>query len=219
MNLGVDIITTRSDKMIISGKMTFAISSLVFSLVLFFIFIVPEYKNLKIMEIREKIEKDGLDNKNQILAKMKSFQRSLNDIDDADVEKIKMFLPSDDKLEFHLSNLDNMAAVHRLEISNLSVLYVTDSANQSDGNNASGPSIKNGELQGMIYSFRVKGAYVNVKAFLNSIESNIPVLKLESLAMSSFETPEMGAASLDEIAKKDVVTAEISLRSYYVNNK
>ncbi|MFA6096476.1 MAG: hypothetical protein WC788_02505 [Candidatus Paceibacterota bacterium] len=207
MNIGPDILTVSSTKGILSGKMMFSIASFIFGMVLFFSFIVPAYKNMKIAELEDGLRSANLDKKNQTLAKMRSFERKVRDVSESDVEKIKTFIPVDDKIEFHLSNLDILARVMKVELSGLGIASKAD---------AGAISLSGGEAKVVNYGFQASGDYGDVLMFIHSIERNVPMLRISNLSISvSDKTAQKEADAIVAENTNKTVSASIVMSSYY----
>jgi len=206
MNIGPDILTVSSTKGILSGKMMFSVASFIFGMVLFFVFIVPEYKNMKIAELEDGLRSANLDKKNQTLAKMRSFERKVRDVNESDVEKIKTFIPADDKIEFQLSNLDILARVMKVELSGLGITSKGD---------AGAISLSGGEAKVVNYGFQVSGSYGDVLMFIHSIERNVPMFRINnlSIAVSDKAVQKEADAVVTEKTNRSV-SASITMSSY-----
>lgn len=221
MNIGSDILTVKNTKGFLSGKMIFSIASFVFGLVLFFVFIVPEYEKLKILTLEERLRSNNFDKRSQILGKMKSFERRVDNVSGSDLEKIKMFIPADNKVEFQLSNLDILARVMNVELYDLEIL-TGESA--SKNNNFSKKEkkgdekpvkISSGEINETGYLFNIRGSYADILTFIHSIERNVPMLKINEISVSiDKEKAKNNEETASDIKTNKTITANISMSSY-----
>lgn len=206
MNIGPDLLTVSSTKGILSGKMMFSVASFIFGMALFFIFIVPAYKNMKIAELEDGLRSANLDKKNQTLAKMRSFERKVRDVSESDVEKIKTFIPADDKIEFQLSNLDILARVMKVELSGLGIVSKGDAGNII---------LSGGAAKVVNYGFQVTGDYGDVLMFIHSIERNVPMFRISNLSISVSD--KTAQEEEDEVITENInkpVSATITMSSY-----
>lgn len=216
MNTGTDILTVNKSTGFLTGKMIFSIASFVFGMVLFFIFIIPQYREMKILAMEEDLRSANLDKKNQTLSKMKVFERKMDDISDSEIEKIKMLIPSDDKIEFQLSNLDIFGRVMKVELHDLKVSKKEGGNDKGSGekNNAE-KSIKlqSGNLQSVTYDFKIKGSYSDIVMFIRSIERNIPMFQVSKISLEQ-EKPKSSKEDAPQITTNKVLVANISMSSY-----
>lgn len=223
LSLGADIITVNNSKGIFSGKMVFSTASLVFCLVVFFIFIIPGYRNIKILTIEEALKNSNYDKKMQTLAKMQAFELQVNDVSKSDIDKINMFIPNDNKVEYQLSNLDNLAAVYRVKLSKMQVTKKQREEVNPDDPEASKKEfeLQEGDADNMIYKFEAKGAYGDVMALLRSVENNIPFLRLNNIRLadqgSEYEGGRASEEKPEDIGR--VLIAKIEFTSFYFDKQ
>lgn len=214
MNIGADILSVKSTKGLLSGKMMFSVASFIFGMVLFFTFIVPEYRDMKLLISEEKLRGSSFDKKNQTLAKMMSFERKVDNVSDSDIEKIKMFIPADDKIELQLSNLDMLARVMNVELSDLSILK-SDIASKNGKNEAEKVITFGGREVGMVdYSFKVSGSYADILTFVNSIERNVPIYKINKIKLDVDEETANSGEKAFPVMKEKIIKASLFMKSY-----
>lgn len=200
MNFGADIVTVRRAEGLLSGKMVFVLASLIFTMGLFFLFILQEYRNMKILTMEERIKSENLDKRRQTLAKMKSFERRVENLSKDEIARIENFIPSDDKIEFELSNLDISARVAEAAIKNMEI-EKTENAVKIKKQDEPVLKFRSGNVEKVRFSFDVAGKYFNIKNFIASIEQDIPLMTFKGLTLKVEE---------EEDVKKDIEPAKIN---------
>jgi len=214
MNIGADILTVKSTKGVLSGKMMFSVASFVFGMVLFFTFIVPEYRDMKLLILEEKLRGSNLDEKNQTLAKMMSFERRVDNVSDSDIEKIKMLIPAEDKIELQLSNLDMLARVMNVKLSDLSITK-SDSDSKNGKNQAEKTFTLGGKEVGVVdYSFKISGKYADILTFISSIERNVPLYNVNKVDLDVEKETKVAEENALPVVEEKTINANLSMKSY-----
>lgn len=194
MSIRDDILTVRSSRGLVSGKLMFAIVSFGFSLILFFAFVAPEYENIQLLIAEERVKTKNIDAKNETLKNIMDFKKSVEDVSSSDLEKVKIFIPSGDKVEFQLSNIDSLRSLYRLTLTGISV----NEAGSAKGSKKEEALILQGkEVKKSVLDFTVGGDFSGILSFVYSLERNVPFTNIESLEIVT-----------DKKAIKNITTGE-----------
>ncbi len=198
---------------ILSGKLAFAIASFGFSLILFFTFVAPEYKHMQSLEIENVVKTKNIKEKNDTLTNILEFKKSIENVSASDLEKVKVFIPDDDKIEFQLSNIDNLRKSSRLSLFDVSV---SETASKKGAKKATEePLMLQGkEVKKSIINFTVGGDFSGIVSFINSLERTIPFTNIQSLEILTDKKRVVDEATKESVEVKSI-SSKISLEVYH----
>ena len=174
MRIDEDIAMERNREKIVSGKMILLFFSLLFSVTIMFVFLVPQFEQTKIKEMEIELTNKTLESKRDTFIKIDSFNRTYKDISKTEINKMYDLLPDDNNFEEHLANIDKMAKRSGISIQNISFPERKTQA----GSTVNKDNFKIAEI-----SFSTKSNFLNFMSFLSSLEKNIPITNIESISI------------------------------------
>lgn len=199
--------------------------SFVFSLILVFVYVVPEYRKMKIAEKQIELVQENIELKNSVLEKVKDYNEENKTIREMDSEKFNSLLSEKNNVEKYIADINRIVNTSgsRVSIREFSI---------SDPMSVKLP-IENSslDLQTVDISFSVLGDFDNFMSFLDSIEKNVPLMELGSLNIRKIESKslteikiendkEEGGEEGGEVAEEGVETifveASVVLSFYYL---
>ncbi len=211
MSIRDDILTVRSSRGLVSGKLMFAIVSFGFSLILFFAFVVPEYENIQQLMAEGRAKSKNIEAKNDTLKNILDFKKSIENVSNSDLEKVKVFIPGDNKVEFQLSNIDSLRRIYRLTLTGISV----NEAGSAKGSKKEDSLILQGkEVKKSLLNFTVGGDFSGILSFIYSLERNIPFTNMESLEIVT-DKKEVENKETGETEEIKTIEANVSLTLYH----
>lgn len=211
MGASADILTVGSSREVISGKLMFAIVSFGFSLILFFAFVVPEYEHMQSLMTEERAEIKNIQAKKDTLKNILDFKKSIENVSSSDMEKVRVFIPGDDKVEFHLSNIDSLRRIYRLSLSDVAI----SEPDAIKGTKKEEPLILQGkEVKKSILSFNVGGDFSGILSFVYSLERNIPFTNIENLEILTEKEKIVDKMTGEKVEIKSI-SAIVSLVLYH----
>jgi len=209
-----------SGKTSIGTELLFA--ALVFSLVIIYVLVLPQYKQSKIVKEQIRLNQESIELKKTALMKIKSYNRINQKIEEKDLEKFQNLLQRKNNFESYLASINKIAntSESRVSLSDFS----TDEPKPavfSKEENISG-------LQAVKIGFTAKGNFDNFMSFLNSLEKSVPLMELNSLSLSNItekDEAENEAENEGEIKSEEVIETNIFVKSnieisfYYIDEK
>ncbi len=215
MSVYKDIVTVRSGSKIVSNNVIFSIASLVFSLILFFVLILPGYKEMKLIEVEGNLKNASLQDKKSTLDEILRFNKEAVKITDIEKGKINMFLPEENVVDYDLANIDNLSSFNKLRLEKV-VISDKIEKNVIQGGDVEKKELvlNDKELKKNKITFSVSGSYKNIVSFAKSLEKSIPLIELNSIKIKTKENNnnEKKEASSGE----KVLEAEMSFTMYYL---
>lgn len=192
------------------------ILSFVFSLILVFVLVVPEYKQMKIAEERVKLIQENIESKNSVLEKVKDYNEKNKTIREMDLEKFNSLLSERNNVEKYIMDISKIAntsgsrvIVRGFSISNPRAVKLPAENSSLD-------------LQAVAISFSASGDFDNFMSFLDSIEKNVPLMELNSLNIRKIESEDLTESKIEneedgEVDAKIIfVEADVVLSFYYL---
>lgn len=205
-----------------SIKTEFLLTALVFSLIIIYILVAPQYKQAKIVKEQIRLNQESVKLKENALMKIKSYNRINQKIEEKDLEKFQNLLQEKNNFESYLANINKIANTSESRVSLGD--FSTDKPKPADF-----PKEENiSDLQTVKISFTVKGSFDNFMSFLDSLERIVPLAELNSLNLRNItEKDEIGdkAKNEAEISPEEVieenilVESDIEMSFYYIDEK
>lgn len=202
-------ITARiNGKKIISDKMVLLFLSLFFSALIMFIFLVPQYEQMKIKEMEIELAKETLESKRDIVIKLASFNRTYKDINETEINKMYNLLPDNNNFEEHLASIDKIARINGILIKDISFSEHQKQKKQS-------ANIDENSLKIANISLSVKSDFPNFISFLNSLEKSIPTVNIKDISIVKNKA-ENKDNNLENVKIDENIGAEIELSFYHL---
>lgn len=190
--------------------------SLVVSLAIIFILVVPEYKEAKMTEMRAELMKKNLKLKEDVVKKITDYNEINKDLDEKDIEKFSKLLPKENNIEEYVANIGDLAAINRIFISDFSV-------KRSDKLTEVVVGSRTLNLNAVEVNFSLDSDFTDLMSFLDYLERNIPLIDVNRLEISTKEKKENdfhiesdAPAENTEIDEKVWIEANINFLFYYL---
>ncbi len=221
-NLTSPMINMKSDTYEkLSGKTSIGtellLAALVFSLVIIYILVAPQYKQAKIVKEQIRLNQANIELKKSALEKIKNHNEASKEPEEKNLEKFKNLLQEKNNFESYLASINKIANTSESRVS-LGDFSISESkpADLSEGN-ISG-------LQTVEISFTAKGDFENFMSFLNSLEKTVPLMNLDSLDLRNItekdESKNETEAKPEEAIEASVlVESNIRMSFYYIDEE
>ncbi len=205
----------------LSGKTSIGtellLAALVFSLIIVYILVAPQYKQTKIVKEQIRLNQESIELKKSALEKIKNHNKINKELGEKDLEKFKNLLQEKNNFESYLASINKIAntSESRVSLSDFSI-DKPKPADFSEGN-------VNG-LQMVKISFTAKGDFDSFMSFLDSLEKNVPLAELNSLDLRNI-TKKDEIKNEAEIKPEEVIEANVLVESniemsfYYIDEK
>jgi len=197
-----------SDEKIISDKMVLLFFSLLFSVFIMFMFLIPKYEQMKINNMGIELTSETLASKGDIVIKLASFNRTYRDINETEINKMYNLLPDSNNFEEHLANIDKLAKINGILIKNISFLE------HKKEKKADADADKN-NLKTIDVSLSVKSDFPSFMLFLDSLEKSIPIVNIKNMSIAKNEEEDKNN-NLENIKIDENIEAEIGLSFYHL---
>ena len=183
----------RKSKKSILNKIAILFSSLVFSAVIIFFLVSPEFEQKRLIELEKEVISDNLELKKDMIDRIAKFNKTNKDLDDNDLKKIYNLLPDDNSLNEQMASVSSLAVKNRILIKEFSA-----NENKSSTLNKSRDDEDIPEFKEAYFDFSFSGNFVKFMSFFDSIENNIPLIDIKSLDI----TKERGEENKEEESVK-----------------
>lgn len=204
MRTDENIVVRRNKEKIVSDKMILLFFSLLFSITIMFIFLIPQYEQTRIKEMETELIRKTLESKRDIFIKIASFDRTYKDMSETEINKMYDLLPDNNNFEEHLANIDKLAKRNGILIKNISF---------SEHKKQGGLAVNKSNLETAEISFSAESSFPNFMSFLSSLEKNIPLVNIDRISIT--KKNENGDKSEGVIIDNNIET-EIKLLFYYL---
>lgn len=204
MRTDENIVVRRNKEKIVSDKMILLFFSLLFSITIMFIFLIPQYEQTKIKEMEIELIRKTLESKRDIFIKIASFDRTYKDMSETEINKMYDLLPDNNNFEEHLANINKLAKRNGILVKNISF-----SEHEKQGSLA----VNKSNLETAEISFSTESSFPNFMSFLSSLEKNIPLVNIDRISIT--KKNEGGDKSEGVIIDNNIET-EIRLLFYYL---
>lgn len=145
--------------------------SMIASCIIIYSFAAPLHKDSEIKKLEIGVKKNNIESRELLLARVIKIEISDEDkISDENIEKIKGLASNRDNYEEYLVNIIEIAGGRNVLIKNLAV---------SGYEKVSVKSKVSGNFSSSIISFSASGGFLNFISFLEDIEQNIPLMRVE----------------------------------------
>ncbi|MCK4891188.1 MAG: hypothetical protein KAS78_00830 [Candidatus Pacebacteria bacterium] len=203
-----------SSKISIETKLV--LLSFVFSLILLFVFVVPKYRQVKILEEQIKLIQENIESKNRVLEQVKDYNQKNKTIREMDLEKFSSLFLEKNNIEKYIADINRIAKSSGSRV-NVGKFLISDPKSVK-------LPIENIslDLQSTDISFSVLGDFDNFMSFLDSIEKNVPLMELSSLNIIKIENKDLTESKIEHEedgeadAKTIFVEANVILSFYYL---
>ncbi len=209
----------------LSGKTSIGtellLAALVFSLVIIYILVAPQYKQAKIVKEQIRLNQANIELKKSALEKIKNHNEASKEPEEKDLEKFKNLLQEKNNFESYLASINKIANTSESRVS-LGDFSISESkpADFSEGN-ISG-------LQTVEISFTAKGDFENFMSFLNSLEKTVPLINLNSLDLRNItekddevknEVETETEVKPEEVETNILIESNIKMAFYYIDEE
>ena len=188
-----------SGKKIVSDKMVLLLLSLFFSALIMFLFLIPQYEQMKINNMEIELTNETLTSKGDIVIKLASFNRTYKDINETEINKMYNLLPDSNNFEEHLANIDKLAKINGILITDISFLEHKEQKKQSADTNKN--NLKTADI-----SFSIESDFPSFMSFLYSLEKSIPTVDIKDMSIAKNKKGD----------KDENIGAEIELSFYHL---
>lgn len=175
MRTDENIVVRRNKEKIVSDKMILLFFSLLFSITIMFIFLIPQYEQTRIKEMETELIRKTLESKRDIFIKIASFDRTYKDMSETEINKMYDLLPDNNNFEEHLANIDKLAKRNGILIKNISF---------SEHEKQGGLTVNKSNLETAEISFSAESSFPNFMSFLSSLEKNIPLVNINRISIT-----------------------------------
>lgn len=170
----------RKSKKSISNKIAILVSSLIFSMVVIFLLVSPEFERMKLIELEREVIDGNLKLKNDMIDRVVEFNKTNKDLDDNDLKKIYNLLPENNDFDRQVASISKFAISggSGISITGFSVSRVKESSSSKSQDDKEGLDLKRIHLD-----FSLSGDFGELVSLLDSVEENIPLIDVESMSI------------------------------------
>ena len=197
-------------------KYIFQILLIAICAVLFFTYIMPEYKSVKALRVQVVEYDNSLDNSKELQQKRDEILLSYNTISATNKERISRLLPDlneDSSTKGSVAlilEMDEIALQNGLKITNLGFTNPQASSMVVDRNSKQEPATN--DYSTSTISFKTQASYANFILFMKDLEKNLRVVDIKSI---SFSAPKITKDNLN--LNTGLFEYNVLLQAYWLN--
>ncbi len=162
---------------------------------MFFLYIDPEFKNIKEIKKEEALYSNALDNSKELQAIRDDILAKYNSFSKEDLNKIEKMLPNNIDNVRLVRDIDGMASKYGMKLRNVSVDANTDSSKNTVGPDDS-------SVGTMVLGFSVSGPYKTFLSFMKDLENSMRISDVVEVSFVSSD--------------KDLYEYKVSLKTYWI---
>lgn len=192
-------------------KLLFPIISIILSIIIFFTFFDPMYKEVKVLKQDVALYNETLDNSTELQKIRDSLLEVYKNIKQEDKDKLENFLPGDvNNIKFILE-VERLANMRSMPIKNIK--FEADSDKSKDTSGAVSGTVKNNKPYGVFpIEFTTSGSYDSFVSFLKDLEYNLRLSDVESIFFENTDAKTSGGAT----ANSDVFDFTLKVNTYWL---
>jgi len=206
MKIEKNIPTEKIGEKRVPDRMILLLFSLSFSMIILFMFLIPQYEQMKIKEMEIELIKKTLESKREIFIKIASFNRDYRDISETEINKMYDLLPDENNFEEHLANIDKLAKLNGILVKDISF---------SEHKEQLGLGFNETNFKTANASFFIKSDFSNFMSFLNSLEKSIPTVNIKKMSITKDEK-RGGNENSENTRINESIEVEIEMSFYYL---
>lgn len=182
---------------------------IIISVITFFVWINPQYTNVKALQAQLSDSNDALESVQELESTRASLVDKENAFKQEDLTRLQKLLPDNvDNIRLFL-DIQGVASRYGTSIQDISVASQSTSASASTGANAGaqaiGPSSK--QYGQMALSFSVNTSYENLNLFLKDLEKSLRIVEIKSIGFAA------------DNKNPNVYKVSVGINAFWLNSK